>query len=74
MARNFDPDWSQEEFDREVMLADRFDVIEFEAAADAVDPDLEGLEAYEAEESFAYDHDEFYDYEPSPYDGTYSEM
>lgn len=67
MAKNTDPEWSEEEFQSEVMLAERFDVVEIAEEDDAA---LVGY-AYDAYwndvEQGRYDDD------PSPYDGNYSE-
>lgn len=69
-------DWSEEEYQSEVKLAERFDVIEFEEGAPA--DYYAGLEEIESDPSYDLYMSDVemgrYDDDPSPYAGDYSEM
>jgi hypothetical protein len=61
-------DWSREEYLDEVVLVERFDVVE-----DDVEDETENLE-YDADDNWWSDVEQGrYDDDPSPYDGNYSE-
>lgn len=76
IGTNFDPEWSQEEFADEVMLAGRFDADAVDAAIWNADPSVPDEDKfYEVEE---YDHwndveQGRYDDDPNPYHGDYAD-
>jgi len=68
MTNTTDADWSEDEYQNEVKLAERFDVVEIAAEDDAA------LDAYDSYDAYWNDVEQGrYDDDPSPYDGNYSE-
>lgn len=67
-------DWSEDEYQSEVKLAERFDVIE-EGAPDDYYAGLEEIESDASADAYWNDVEQGrYDDDPSPYAGDYSEM